>query len=84
MIVTYVRVLTIKQDTLRQEIQLDKLGVKFDKHYTDKMSGRTADRPQLNKMLLEIKKGRHFVLWKYFQVKKKFKRPYRDNKAASW
>jgi len=57
MIVTYVRVSTIKQDALRQEIQLDKLGVRFDRHYTDKMSGKTADRPQLNKMLLEIKKG---------------------------
>ena len=57
MIVTYMRVSTVKQDISRQEIQLDKLGVKFDKHYIDKMSGKTADRPQLNKMILELKKG---------------------------
>ena len=57
MIVSYVRVSTIKQDTARQDIQLDKLGVKFDKHYIDKMSGKTKERPQLNKMLLELKQG---------------------------
>lgn len=57
MIVSYVRVSTIKQDTGRQDIQLDKLGIKFDKHYIDKMSGKTRERPQLNKMLLELKKG---------------------------
>lgn len=57
MIVSYVRVSTIKQDTTRQDIQLDKLGIKFDKHYVDKMSGKSKDRPQLNKMLLELKKG---------------------------
>lgn len=56
-IVTYVRVSTLKQDTGRQDIQLDKLGIKFDKHYVDKMSGKTRERPQLNKMLLELKKG---------------------------
>ena len=55
MIASYVRVSTIKQDTARQDIQLDKLGVKFDKHYIDKMSGKTKERPQLNKMLLELK-----------------------------
>lgn len=57
MIVTYTRVSTIKQDITRQEMQLDKLGIKFDRHYIDKMSGKTKDRPQLNKMLLELKKG---------------------------
>lgn len=57
MIVSYVRVSTIKQDTARQDIQLDKLGVKFDKHYIDKTSGKTKERPQLNKILLELKKG---------------------------
>jgi DNA invertase Pin-like site-specific DNA recombinase len=57
MIVSYVRVSTIKQDTTRQDMQLDKLGIKFDKHYIDKMSGKTKERPQLNKMLLELKKG---------------------------
>lgn len=57
MIVSYVRVSTIKQDTARQDVQLDKLGIKFDKHYVDKISGKTKERPQLNKMLLELKKN---------------------------
>lgn len=57
MIVSYVRVSTVKQDVARQDMQLDKLGIKFDKHYIDKMSGKTKERPQLNKMLLELKKG---------------------------
>lgn len=57
MIVSYIRVSTVKQDRTRQDMQLDKLGIKFDKQYIDKMSGSTKDRPQLNKMLLELKQG---------------------------
>lgn len=57
MIVKYVRVSTIKQDTGRQELQLDKLGVKFDKVYVDKMTGKTKERPALNKMMAELKTG---------------------------
>lgn len=57
MIVTYKRVSTVKQDIERQTIQLDKLGIKFDKEYIDKMSGKTKDRPQLNKMMAEVKDG---------------------------
>lgn len=49
MIVKYMRVSTTKQDIARQDIQLDKLGVKFDKEYIDKMTGKTKDRPMLNK-----------------------------------
>lgn len=57
MIVTYVRVSTLKQDITRQDIQLVKLGIKFDKHYIDKTTGKTKERPQLNKMLMELKRG---------------------------
>lgn len=57
MIVKYLRVSTSKQDIGRQDIQLDKLGIKFDKEYIDKMTGKTKERPQLNKMLVELKKG---------------------------
>lgn len=56
MIVSYLRVSTLKQDIARQDMQLDKLGIKFEKQYIDKMSGKTKERPQLNKMLLELKK----------------------------
>lgn len=54
MIVKYLRVSTTKQDTLRQGMQLDKLGIKFDKEYIDKMTGKIKDRPQLNKMIVEL------------------------------
>ena len=57
MIVKYLRVSTTKQDTARQDIQLDKLGIIFEKEYIDKMTGKSKDRPELNKMILELKYG---------------------------
>lgn len=57
MIVTYKRVSTLKQDIGRQTIQLDKLGIKFDREYVDKMTGKTKDRPMLNKMMVELREG---------------------------
>lgn len=57
MIVKYLRVSTIKQDVVRQDIQLDKLGVKFDREYVDKMTGKTKERPMLNKMIVELREG---------------------------
>lgn len=58
MIVKYLRVSTVKQDVLRQDMQLDKLGIKFDREYIDKMTGKVKEnRPQLNKMLFEVKEG---------------------------
>ena len=43
MIVKYMRVSTMKQDVARQELQLDKLGVKFDKEYVDKIVANAKD-----------------------------------------
>lgn len=57
MIVKYLRVSTSKQDTTRQDMHLDKLGITFDKEYIDKMTGKSKDRPELNKMILEVKDG---------------------------
>ena len=57
MIVKYLRVSTIKQDVLRQNMQLDRLGVKFDKEYVDKMTGKTKETRMLNKMIVELRKG---------------------------
>jgi len=57
-IYNYQRVSTKRQSTGRQESQLDKLGIKFDKSFIDKLSGRNAsDRPELNKLMLEVKDG---------------------------
>lgn len=57
MIVKYLRVSTIEQEQTRQEYMLEKLNIKFDKSYEDKMTGKTKERPQLNKMIAELQKG---------------------------
>ncbi len=36
---------------------MDKIGVNFDKEYIDKVSGKDANRPKLNKMINEVRKG---------------------------
>ena len=50
----YMRVSTIDQNTERQ---LEGLGIKFDSVYTDKCSGKSTDRPELNRMLQGLRKG---------------------------
>lgn len=52
----YQRVSTKNQSIGRQESQLDKLGISFDFSYTDKISGKTKDRPSLNQLLLDVVK----------------------------
>lgn len=57
MIYFYQRVSTKKQSTKRQEFVMDKEGIKPDKIYIDKMTGKTLDRPELNKLKLDSKAG---------------------------
>ncbi|AJH02156.1 resolvase [Clostridium beijerinckii] len=57
MIYKYERVSTKKQSIGRQEMILDKLGIVFDKAYTDKISGKGIDRPALNKLKLDVNEG---------------------------
>lgn len=57
MIVSYLRVSTLNQEVGRQEHQLEKLNIKFDKEYVDKCTGKNRDRPQLIKMMETLKKG---------------------------
>ncbi|WP_194190370.1 recombinase family protein [Clostridium chrysemydis] len=57
MIAKYLRVSTIKQEQTRQQYQLDKLGIKFNKIYEDKITGSTKDRPALSQMILELSEG---------------------------
>ena len=45
----YARVSTIEQNTDRQEIALAELSI--NKLFIEKMSAKTADRPQLKKIL---------------------------------
>lgn len=51
----YQRVSTKRQSIGRQESQLDKLGIKFDVSYTDKLSGKDTERPMLNQLMLDVK-----------------------------
>ena len=56
--VSYLRVSTIKQDVGRQKLLLDKCGIKFDRKYIDKASGRSRkNRNALNKMIIDVKEG---------------------------
>lgn len=51
---SYERVSTKNQDEKRQEISLN--AYKIDKRYIDKVSGKSADRPELNKLKLAVQK----------------------------
>ena len=51
----YIRVSTQEQNTLRQEVLMEALGV--DQIYIDKMSGKNAERPQLKEMISYVRRG---------------------------
>ncbi len=51
----YVRVSTPEQNTLRQEVLMEQLGV--EQVYVDRMSGKDTQRPQLQKMLEFVRRG---------------------------
>ena len=51
----YIRVSTEDQNTARQEVLLRDLGV--DELFIDKVSGKNADRPELNRMMEYVRRG---------------------------
>ena len=51
----YIRVSTQEQNTIRQEVLMETLGV--DEVYIDRMSGKDANRPELQKMMEYVRKG---------------------------
>ena len=51
----YIRVSTQEQNTIRQEVMMDTLGV--DQVYIDRMSGKNTDRPELKKMMQFVRQG---------------------------
>lgn len=51
----YVRVSTEEQNTARQELLMQELGL--EEVFIDKSSGKNTDRPQLKKMLSYVRKG---------------------------
>ena len=48
----YIRVSTQEQNTIRQEVLMQELGV--DEVYIDRMSGKNTNRPELKKMMAPI------------------------------
>ena len=51
----YIRISTADQNTARQELQMEQLGV--DEVYIDRLSGKNTDRPELKKMMDYVRKG---------------------------
>ena len=51
----YIRVITQEQNTIRQEALMESLGV--DEVYVDRMSGKSANRPELLKMMEYVRHG---------------------------
>ena len=51
----YIRVSTQEQNTIRQEAMMDSLGV--NEVYIDRMSGKSTQRPELQKMLEYVRQG---------------------------
>ena len=51
----YIRVSTQEQNTIRQEVLMESLGV--DEVYIDRMSGKNTNRPELQKMMDYVRKG---------------------------
>ena len=53
--VGYVRISSVQQNTARQDVLMEELGV--EKVYTDKMSGKNMERPQLTSMMEFVREG---------------------------
>ena len=51
----YIRVSTQEQNTIRQEVLMESLGV--DEVYIDRMSGKNTNRPELQKMMEYVRRG---------------------------
>ena len=51
----YIRVSTQEQNTIRQEVLMRELGV--DEVYIDRMSGKNANRPELQKLMEYVRRG---------------------------
>lgn len=51
----YIRVSTQEQNTIRQEVLMQELGV--DEVYIDRMSGKNANRPELQRMMEYVRRG---------------------------
>ena len=64
--VGYIRVSTTEQNTARQEVIMEKLGV--EKLFHEKLTGKNADRPQLNLMMDYVREGDTVVVESYSRL----------------
>lgn len=64
--VGYVRVSTEEQNTIRQEVLMNELGV--EKIYMDKISGKNTNRKQLQEMLNFIREGDVVIVESYSRL----------------
>lgn len=60
MLVGYIRISTAEQNTARQEVLMNELGV--EKVFIDKASGKNTQRPELQKLLAFVRKGDKVVV----------------------
>jgi DNA invertase Pin-like site-specific DNA recombinase len=51
----YIRISTADQNTARQEVLMEELGV--DQVFIDRMSGKSLDRPELKRMMTYVRQG---------------------------
>ncbi len=51
----YIRVSTQEQNTIRQEVLMQEMGV--DEVYIDRMSGKNTNRPELQRMMEYVRRG---------------------------
>lgn len=51
----YIRVSTQEQNTIRQEVLMEQLGV--EQVFIDRLSGKNTNRPELKKLLSFVRKG---------------------------
>ena len=51
----YIRISTEDQNTARQEVLMQQLGV--DEVFVDKLSGKNTDRPELKRMMTYVRRG---------------------------
>ena len=62
--VAYIRVSTLEQNTARQ----DTMFKDYDRIYTEKVSGKNADRPELKKMLEFVREGDSVTVESYSRL----------------
>lgn len=64
--VGYVRVSTKEQNTIRQEVLMENLGV--EKVFIEKISGKNMNRPELKKMLDFVREGDELIVESYSRL----------------